>query len=110
MEQKERRISTGNSCFLVKDKSLEFGKNKRFLKFLRKNGFESWKCNGYYLWVTWIYINIESKIYAPGMPGICITSVVGNHAITIREFKRIYKIYKKYDNLKILQMSNKKYN
>ena len=33
------------------------------------------------------------------MPGIKIVQPVGNHAITVDDFKTIYGIYKKYEGL-----------
>ena len=46
-----------------------------------------------------------NKKYRPGRPGVAYGSVVGGHAITFKEFKIIYNIYKKYDGLEILQIS-----
>ena len=50
---------------------------------------------GYYNDIDWIYVNINNKRYAFGIPGIAITEQVGKHVITIKEFKIIYVIYKK---------------
>ena len=33
------------------------------------------------------------------MPGVEIVKALGNHAITIDEFKKIYAIYEKYEGL-----------
>ena len=38
-----------------------------------------------------MYIDITRKLYAYGMPGIAIVSVIGEHAITLDEFKMITK-------------------
>lgn len=57
--------------------------------------------HGWYEGVHWIYVNLNSKLYAPGMPGIPITTALGHHAVTIEEFKTIYNIYKKYEGKSI---------
>ena len=101
---KEKTIGTGASCFLIKDKSLEDSYNSPIYEWLKKEGFSSWGRKGTYC-MDWIYINILSKIYAPGMPGVGITSVVGDHAITFEEFLTIYNIYKKYDGFDVLKMT-----
>lgn len=111
----ERKISTGGSCFLVRDDTLKDAFNSHIYTWLKKEGFESWKSSGTYC-LNWIYINTVSKIYAPGIPGIKIADVVGNHAITFDEFLTIYNIYQKYKDLSLLRMNieeqkefNKKY-
>ena len=50
---------------------------------------------------------LNSKVFAPGIPGIRVTSEIGPHAITFDEFLLIYNIYKKYEGLKPLEMSDK---
>lgn len=86
-----------NDCFLVCDNSLsQFQHTPNFIKWLESQGFKStsysgnWGCN-------WVFINVYNKLYALGRPGVAYAKVVCNHAITIDEFKTIYKIYKKYD-------------
>ncbi len=101
----EKKISTGTACVLVKDESLFDGANSSIYKWLRKEGFISWGRKGFYSGVNWIYINLTSKVYAAGMPGIPVTSVIGDHAITFDEFIVIYNIYKKYCGLDPLRMS-----
>ena len=101
----ERRISSGNSCILVKDKSLLDGWNSPIYKWLKDEGFISWGRKGVYSGVDWVFINLTSKMFAPGMPGISVTSVIGNHAITMDEFMTIYHIFKKYEGLDRLRMS-----
>lgn len=102
----EKRISSGASCFLVKDNSLLIGWDAPIYKWLKSEGFSSWGRKGVYNNVDWVYINIYSKIFAPGMPGIPITSVVGDHAITFEEFLQIYKIYTRYSGLGTLCMNS----
>ncbi len=93
MEQKLRLSDYG--CFLVCDDSLK-QHDSEVTKWLRSQGFKStsysgcWGCN-------WIFINIKQKLYALGRPGVAYAQVVGDHAITMDEFKTIYEIYKKYE-------------
>lgn len=79
------------------------GDNKKgVVYFLKKEGFKSdagfWGC-------PWYWVDVINKKYRPGRPGVAYGSVVGGHAITFREFKTIYNIYKNYYGLKVLQMS-----
>ena len=104
----EKSISDGTSCFLVSDDSLLQGWDAPFIEFLTNEGFESWKTKGYFTGTDWIYVNINSKIYAFGMPGVRITTPIGKHAITLDEFMTIYNIYKKYDINHPLVMTYKK--
>lgn len=101
----EKRIGSGTSCFLVKDESLKLEWHAPLYEWLRNEGFVSWGRKGTFLDVDWIYINITSKVFAPGMPGVGITPVIANHAITLDEFMSIYNIYKKYDGLDPLRMT-----
>ena len=104
MEEK-RSISGGTACFLVKDKSLFEGWDSFVYEWLRREGFASWGRKGDYSCVDWVYVNVNSKVFAPGMPGIRVTSEIGNHAITFDEFLMIYNIFKKYEGLGPLEMS-----
>lgn len=96
-------ISEGTAAILVKDKSLGGSSRTEFLDFLNKEGFMAWKrSKGHFGTVDWIFINLNAKIYANGVPGIELAKPFGNHAITIEEFKSIYQIYKKYEGLSVL--------
>ena len=99
-------IGRGNSTFLVRDKRFK-DINDPFFKWLKLEGFNDWGQHGHYgdKGVDWIYINILTKVYACGMPGIPITQVVGDHAITMEEFFTIYNIFSNYKGMSILQMS-----
>lgn len=99
-------IFKGTSTFLVKDDDLKKGFESEFVIFLKKHQFTTWGKKGNY-GCEWIFINLNSKKYALGVPGIAITEPIGNHAITIEEFKIIFKIYNKYDNTKPLDMRNR---
>ena len=62
---------------------------------LRDEGFTFGGYHGNYgCW--WAHVNITRKQFAYGMPGVCLALPIGDHAITIEEFKTIYNIYKKY--------------
>ena len=97
-EAAEQRISAGSSCFLVKDDSLK-SMDAPFWEWLRDEGFHIWHWHGYFDDIV-CYINVNSMMFAPGMPGICVTgTVVSNsydNAITIDDFKQIWNILKKY--------------
>ena len=103
----ERKIGSGTACFLVKDKSLTQGWHAPIYQWLKNEGFATWGRKGTF-YTDWIYINLSSKIYAPGMPGVGITPVIANHAITLDEFMTVYNIYKKYDGLDPLRMGSVK--
>ena len=103
----ERKISSGTSCVLVKDQSLFDGWNAPLYKWLKDEGFISWGRKGVYSAGDWVFINLSSKVYAPGMPGVAVTSVIGKHAITLDEFMTIYQIFKKYEGLETLRMSER---
>ncbi len=95
MEEKPLRIGGGKTeAFLVCDKSLEKC-DAPFFEWLRKEGFTFGGYHGNYgCW--WAHVNITRKQFAYGMPGICLARPIGDHAITIEEFKTIYGIYQKY--------------
>ena len=97
-------MSEGSSSFLIKDDSLLESWESDFIKYLDSEGFENWGKKGYFSGINWIYVNLNNKKFAFGIPGIPITTPVGNHAITIEEFKTIYNIYKKYDGKEPLEL------
>ena len=105
-------IGEGSSCFLIKDSSFKLigddsfdnqSVGVQFIEWLESQGYVSWNVHGWWSYVDWVFVNIQSKVYAPGMPGIKITDTVGNHCITIDEFKTIYQIFKKYEGKSILE-------
>ena len=57
----------------------------------------------------WIHVNITRKMYAYGMPGVSIARPIGNHAITIEEFKTIYQIYRKYEGKDLFVFNNRRF-
>lgn len=96
-------ISFGSAAVLVYDKSLLEGYDSEFYKWLRENGFKSWERHGFFSSCPWIYVNLNNRIYAFGMPGIPITQEFGDHAVTIEEFMSIYNIFEKYKGKKPLE-------
>ena len=43
------------------------------------------------------------------MPGVSLALPIGNHAITIDEFKTIYAIFKKYEGKELFTFSNERF-
>ena len=102
----ERRISTGASCFLIKDERLKKDWHKTpIYTYLKEEGFEYQKGSYSIEGIDWLYVNIYSKVFAKGSGGIALTKVVGDHAITFEEFKTIYNIFKKYEGFSTLKMN-----
>lgn len=95
-------ISEGTGAILVREKSIDRDKHREFVEYLHNEGFERWSKSKFYPSVDWIYVNINAKCYAFGMPGIPVTTPLGNHAVTIDEFKVIYEIYRKYEGKAVL--------
>lgn len=83
-------------AFLVCDKSLK-DINAPFYDFLRNEGYTYGTHKGSF-GCPWAHVDITTKQYAYGMPGVSFVGEIGNHAITIGEFMTIYNIYKKYEN------------
>jgi hypothetical protein len=94
----EYAIGEGKACFLIKDDSLKTMEGD-FWTYLRQEGFRSWGHHGNW-GCDWVYVNVNSKVYAPGMPGIsitqCIVSKIPKNALSICEFKEIWEILKKH--------------
>lgn len=107
--EEEKWINKGHGrAFLVCDKSfLEF--DAPFVQWLREEGFKIGWCKGHYSNCPWMYINITRKLYAHGMPGVAIVPSIGEHAITLDEFKTIYAIYKKYEGKEIFTFHKERF-
>ncbi|MDD6727763.1 MAG: hypothetical protein PUE08_00875 [Eubacteriales bacterium] len=90
-KKEHRDISQGTAAFLVREKNMQ--ENEDILKWLEDNGFELWEhSKGWYKGVDWMYINVNSKVYARGIPGIKLTQSVGKDSLTFDEFKMIYNL------------------
>lgn len=99
-------ISAGSAAILVKDESLNSNPNAEFYTYLKEEGFTMWEhSKGFFDGVDWIYVNLNTKKIARGMPGIPVTAILGKHAVTIDEFKQIYRIFKKYEDKNTLEMN-----
>jgi len=99
MISKDLVLGSDKMAFLVYGDDL--GKQESmFIIFLRAEGFqckyEFWDC-------PWVWVNIDTKVYGRGRPGVTYAGTIGGHAITIDEFMSIYVIYKKYIGLKPLE-------
>ena len=99
MKVEEPRISSGAACFLIKDDSLKTWEGE-FWDYLKKEGFRSWGAHGNW-GCEWVYVNVNSKLFAPGMPGIpitqCVVSKYPRKALNISEFKEIWEILKRHE-------------
>ncbi len=93
------RIYRGKTeAFLICDQSFQnTSPESEFVLWLRKEGFQYGSTKGNYGCCPWLYVNITRKLYAYGMPGIGLVQPIGNHAITIDDFRQIYAIFKKYE-------------
>ena len=105
LKKEEKTIGAGGSCFLIKDKRLLSGWGSPVYRWLYDNGFVSWGTKGVYKGVDWVFVNPYSKVFAPGLRGYKVTSVVCDHAVTLEEFEVIYNIFKKYEGLDVLMMT-----
>lgn len=97
MKKKERYIYEGEvEVFLVYDESFQ-NPASPFVDWLEAEGFSYAARKRKARRCDWIYVNISRKLYANGIPKIRLVHEIGNHAITIKEFRTIYSIYKKYE-------------
>ena len=102
----ERKLNSNSSCFLIKDERLKKDWHQTpIYQFLKEEGFEWGKGYKAIEGIDWMFINIHSKVYAIGRPGIGYAPVVGNHAITFDEFVVIYNIFKQYEGFSTLKMT-----
>lgn len=105
LKKEAKTIGAGGSCFLIKDARLLSGWGSPVYKWLYDKGFVSWGTKGVYKGVDWVFVNPYSKVFAPGLRGYKVTSVVCDHAVTLEEFEVIYNIFKKYEGLDVLMMN-----
>ena len=91
-------ISSGSACFMIEDDTIKTDDGE-FWDYLRKEGFRSWGKHGNW-GCSWVYVNVNSKLYAPGMPGIpitwCVAGMNPQNALSIDEFKEIWEILKRH--------------
>ncbi len=87
-------IGEGKACVVVRAQGLD-RLDHEFWKWLRDEGFTMWHNHGHYNGCDWVFINLNSMVYAPGMPGIIIVPPIrGLNGISVEEFKTIWKIFK----------------
>lgn len=96
-------IRAGSAAFLVKGPEVA-GQDSPFLTWLQERGYSSWKYSKGYTDITWVWVNLSSKNYARGIPGIRLTREIGDHAITVEEFKMILAFFDKYTGKERLDM------
>ena len=107
-----------NRTILVK-----FEPGKHFIRpYLEKNHFKPIG-HGYHRGCNWIWVNLDDKKYAYGMPGIKMMESMYDHAVTVEEYETMLKlheqgidlltsdvvaeIYAKYEGLDPLDMGDK---
>lgn len=87
-------IGEGKACLVVRAQGLD-RPDHEFLKWLRDEGFTMWHNHGHYDGCHWVFINLNSMVYAPGMPGIKITTPIRElTGISVDDFKTIWEILK----------------
>ncbi len=85
-------IGRGKTVILVYGHELKHGNGSGLYGFLNRS-FKNVSRKGIFSSCPWVYVNIETKRFFPGIPGIKITECLNNHAVTIKEFYTIYEQY-----------------
>ncbi len=97
-------MRAGSATFLVKGPEIEWP-DAPFLDWLKERGYSIWRYSrGHFAGVTWVWVNLKTKKYVLGMPGVRRAEEIGNHAITVEEFKTILAIFDKYEGKSPLDM------
>lgn len=88
-------MSTSNNGYSI---LVKFEKGKSFITpYLRSKGF---KLFGHgYCGCNWIWVLLDQKKYAYGMPGIKMSDTMYDHAVTVEEYNTIMKLYEQGINL-----------
>ena len=87
-------IGEGTACVVVRAQGLD-QPDHEFWKWLRDEGFTKWYNHGHYDGCDWVFVNLNSMVYAPGMPGIKIVSPIrDSNGISTEDFKTIWEIFK----------------
>ena len=96
-------MNAGSATFLVRGP--EIAMNSPFWDWLAARGYSRWsRSRGFFSGVNWVWINLKSKKYVLGMPGVRRAEEIGDHAITVEEFKTILAIFDKYEGKSPLDM------
>ena len=98
-------IGAGKAVILVCEKGIGDSRHP-FWAWLLEEGFHLWLNHPNY-GMDWVFINLNSMVCAPGMPGIKVVSAVREHAVTVDEFMTIWQIFMKYEGLNPLVMPEK---
>lgn len=80
--------------FVVWDNRIERN-DLSFVDFLKSEGFSA-KRTGYNPYTPWVFIDIVDMVYICGKPGVKFANAIGEHMISVDEFKLIWNIFKTY--------------
>ena len=105
LKTEKRNIGTGGSCFLIKDKRLLTDYVSPVYKWLWDHDFVASGKKGVLQGVDWVFVNLYSKVFSHSLSGRTATSIVCNHAVSFEEFEVIYNIFKKYEGLGVMNMT-----
>ena len=71
---------------------VKFEKGKSFIRpYLRSKGFKAFGHG--YCGCDWMWVILDKKEYAYGMPGIKMADTMYEHAVTVEEYNTILKLY-----------------
>ena len=91
-------IGEGTACVVVRAQGLD-QLDHEFWKWLHDEGFTMWHNHGHYDGCEWVFINLNSMVYAPGMPGVKIVAPIRDlNGISTEDFKTIWEIFKYREN------------
>ena len=97
MENRELRIGQGSvEVFLIRDESFKEA-GAPFFDWLFSEGFKRDNLHPQCIGNMCVYINITRKQFSYSKTGVALARIIGNHSITIDEFKTIYNIYKRFE-------------
>ena len=92
----ENYMSCGHGTIGIRDNEIYNNWYCNFVLFLRSEGFSYGGPKGYYRGNV-MYVNLNSKKFAFSWPGVKFTEPIGKTYISVKDFKKIYKIFKKYE-------------
>lgn len=99
-------LNKGTSCFLVR--FTKDNENEKLLKYLKENNYNWVNISSSIPRGPWYFINLNTRMCIVGRIGICqVSEVVGNHAISVDDYILIAELFKKYDDLRFIEINNK---
>lgn len=99
-------LKKGTSCFLVR--FTNDNENEKLLKYLKENNYNWVNISSSIPRGPWYFINLNTKMCIVGRIGIGqVSEVVGNHAISVDDYILIAELFKKYDDLRFIEINNK---